>query len=170
MATTPPTPMEAPATILQLKELYDRLVMEREIEKQQQAEKDRDISMERTQLRIALEESKAAALAVTAAAASVQAAATPVSTSAVAEEKFTWVRIFGEEYDVRARVEAIEGYSAHADQTELLSWASNFDSGRLQQLFLVHGEPDAATTLAGKLVKEQALNVTIPDLHQLYKF
>ena len=33
------------------------------------------------------------------------------------------VKIFGEEYDVRAQVASIDGYSAHADQAELLEWA-----------------------------------------------
>lgn len=80
------------------------------------------------------------------------------------------VRIFGEEYDVRANVEAIDGYSAHADQTELLAWAHNFDQSRLQQTFLVHGEADAAETLAEKLRTEDVEHVTIPRLHQSFEF
>lgn len=80
------------------------------------------------------------------------------------------VRIFGEEYDVRARIEAIEGYSAHADQAELLQWARGFDRQQLQQLFLVHGEPEAATTLAEKLQSEQLTNVTIPERGQQFSF
>ena len=80
------------------------------------------------------------------------------------------MRIFGEEYDVRAHVESIEGYSAHADQAELLSWASNFERDRLQQMFLVHGEPDAIETLAGKLNEQHVSNVSIPDLNRSYTF
>ena len=80
------------------------------------------------------------------------------------------VRIFGEEYDVRANVESIDGYSAHADQTELLAWADNFDRSRLQQMFLVHGEPDAAETLATKLRAQDMDHVTIPRLHQSFEF
>ncbi len=75
------------------------------------------------------------------------------------------VRIFGEEYNVRAQVEAIDGYSAHADQEGLLNWARHFDDGRLQQIFLVHGEEDAAQTLAGKLSDGQ-VEVVVPRLHQ----
>jgi metallo-beta-lactamase family protein len=61
------------------------------------------------------------------------------------------VRIFGEEYDVKAEVVRIEGYSAHADQRELLAWAGRLDRARVQRLFLVHGEPEPMATLAQKL-------------------
>ena len=80
------------------------------------------------------------------------------------------VRIFGEEYDVRANVESIDGYSAHADQTELLGWADSFDRSRLQQMFLVHGEADAAETLATKLRAQDMDPITIPRLHQSFEF
>ncbi len=72
------------------------------------------------------------------------------------------VRIFGEEYKVKAHVESIEGYSAHADQAELVAWTSELDRARLQQLFLVHGEPPAQEVLAGKLHGAGVANVTIP--------
>lgn len=72
------------------------------------------------------------------------------------------VRIFGETYDVRASVEAIEGYSAHADQSELLAWADTLDRERLQHLFLVHGEPQASDMLAQLLRSAGFTNVTAP--------
>ena len=72
------------------------------------------------------------------------------------------VRIFGEEYNVNAGVESIEGYSAHADQQGLLAWAETFDRQRLQQLFLVHGEPDAMHVLAGKLHDDGVAKVAMP--------
>ena len=43
------------------------------------------------------------------------------------------VRIYGEEFDVHAQVTAIDGYSADADQAELLEWAQPCDRNRLQQ-------------------------------------
>ena len=73
------------------------------------------------------------------------------------------VRIFGETYNVRAAVEAIEGYSAHADQRELLDWASRFDRARVQALFLVHGEPQAIDTLAQLLRSDGFARVTAPE-------
>lgn len=72
------------------------------------------------------------------------------------------VRIFGQEHDVRARVETIEGYSAHADQSELVRWASAFDPKRLQRVHLVHGEPQAANALQAVLKDAGVLNVNIP--------
>lgn len=72
------------------------------------------------------------------------------------------VKILGEEYDVRARVVSIEGYSAHADQAELLAWARPLDRDRLQRVFLVHGEPAAAAALADRLRGEGMTAVHIP--------
>lgn len=73
------------------------------------------------------------------------------------------VKILGEEYDVRAKIASIEGYSAHADQAELLAWARPLARDRLQQVFLVHGEPNAANTLADKLKNERVARVSVPE-------
>ncbi|RME62214.1 MAG: MBL fold metallo-hydrolase [Caldilineae bacterium] len=80
------------------------------------------------------------------------------------------VRIFGETYEVRAEVECIDGYSAHADQSELLAWAGNFHRGRLQHTFLVHGEQDAAFTLAEKLREQGHQDVNVPTRGQTVTF
>ena len=80
------------------------------------------------------------------------------------------VNIFGEEYAVRARVVSIEGYSAHADQAELLAWARPLDRNRLQRTFLVHGEPVPAETLADKLRGEGMRSVTVPERGQVFEF
>lgn len=80
------------------------------------------------------------------------------------------VRIFGEMFEVKAQVESIDGYSAHADQQELLDWAGHFDRSRLQKLFLVHGEIDAATTLKGKLGEIGFADVRIPERGNSFVF
>ncbi len=59
------------------------------------------------------------------------------------------VKIYGDECEVRARVESIDGYSAHADQHGLLRWANAFDQKRLEQVILVHGEAGPMNVLAG---------------------
>lgn len=53
------------------------------------------------------------------------------------------LRIFGEDVPLRARVEIINGYSAHADRTEMTSWLGRVKekSPRLGPIWLVHGEP-----------------------------
>lgn len=76
------------------------------------------------------------------------------------------VRIFGEEYDVRAKVVRIDGYSAHADSEELRVWASNFDKPRMQRIFLVHGEEESALALSGLLHREGFRSVEIPQRGQ----
>ncbi|MGD8822507.1 MAG: MBL fold metallo-hydrolase, partial [Anaerolineales bacterium] len=56
------------------------------------------------------------------------------------------VKIFGEEHTIRAEVEVINGLSAHASQPSLLSYALATEE-TVKQIFLVHGEKDAATAL-----------------------
>ena len=80
------------------------------------------------------------------------------------------VRIFGEQYDVRARVVSIEGYSAHADQAGLIKWADAFDRDRLQQIVLVHGEPEPANVLSAKLRIDQRAPVTVPTRGDVIQF
>ncbi len=63
------------------------------------------------------------------------------------------IKVFGEELPLRARVEVLNGYSAHADRTELQAWldAVRATSPRLADVFLVHGERAAQDALATQL-------------------
>jgi metallo-beta-lactamase family protein len=63
------------------------------------------------------------------------------------------VRILGEEIRVRARIRAIDTYSAHADQTELLSWILA-RAPVASAILLTHGEPAATASLAALLAGE----------------
>lgn len=67
------------------------------------------------------------------------------------------VHVLGEEIGVRARVCTINGFSAHADQKELLEWVSSFTSN--PQVFVVHGEEDVALEFQ-KLIEERLGLVT----------
>ena len=80
-------------------------------------------------------------------------------------EKQARVKIFGEAFNVKARVETINGYSAHADQAGLTDWALAL-KGRLQKVFLVHGEPAPAEALAAKLRAGGLPEVHYPNLHE----
>jgi metallo-beta-lactamase family protein len=78
------------------------------------------------------------------------------------------VKIFGEDYDVKARIVSLNGLSGHADRSEMLAWA-----GHLKQpprhTFLVHGEPDAAFALADSLRVQLGFpQVTVPELGQRF--
>jgi len=77
-------------------------------------------------------------------------------------ERQSTVRIFGEDYLLRARVEVINGYSAHADQAELLSWARPILPS-LRQVFVVHGDPQPAAALAAELRRAGARRVEVPE-------
>src|ERR1051326_3225129 len=50
------------------------------------------------------------------------------------------VNIFGEPFDVRAEVEVLSSYSAHADYEEMLRYFSCQDKKAVKKIFLVHGE------------------------------
>jgi len=69
------------------------------------------------------------------------------------------VRIYGEDIAVRARIHTINGFSAHADQAELLAWHA---STRAKRTFLVHGEEEPMRVLARRL---ENTKVEMPSLH-----
>ncbi|MGE5237307.1 MAG: MBL fold metallo-hydrolase RNA specificity domain-containing protein [Chloroflexota bacterium] len=71
------------------------------------------------------------------------------------------VRILGEEVALRAKVYTIGGFSAHADQKELLEWLSAFTNK--PEVFIVHGEEKSSLSFA-EVVKEKFGFVThLPD-------
>jgi metallo-beta-lactamase family protein len=68
----------------------------------------------------------------------------------------------GEEVPVRAAVRFVDGFSAHGDEPELLRWLSGLNR-RPERLFLVHGEPEAATSLAGTIRTQLGWEAEIPQ-------
>ncbi len=72
------------------------------------------------------------------------------------------VKIFGEEYSVRARVETINGYSAHADRTELLEYVRQMGAERLKAAYVVHGEEASSLALAEGLRDLNVSKVAVP--------
>ncbi len=61
-----------------------------------------------------------------------------------------YVHMMGVKVAVKAEVERIEGFSAHADSEELLRWADGFEA-KPRKVFVVHGDMDASTALAKRL-------------------
>ena len=78
------------------------------------------------------------------------------------QEGAKMVKVFGEEVAVRAEIETIGGYSAHADRTELRAWVRNL-GGPVRRAFVVHGEPDAAQAMAQILREEGVRQVDVPS-------
>jgi metallo-beta-lactamase family protein len=78
-------------------------------------------------------------------------------------ERRARVRIFGVERDRRCEVQVLNGFSAHADQADLLNYAEALrDRGSLRGIALVHGEPKAQAVLAERLTDAGHLRVEIP--------
>lgn len=71
------------------------------------------------------------------------------------------VKIHGEEIAVRAVVKEINGFSAHADQPQLVDWLRKFEQ-KPRKVYLVHGEPGDMEKLASNIKKELAIDVAIP--------
>ena len=69
------------------------------------------------------------------------------------------VRIFSEDIQVRASIHTIGGFSAHADQTELLAWHKQ--TGKPKTTFLVHGEEDSMKAFAKKLKNTKVMMPTL---------
>ena len=71
------------------------------------------------------------------------------------------VRILGQEYPVKARVERINGFSAHADKEELLEWLSGLKRPP-RKVFVVHGESESAQHFGEFLRRETGWKVDVP--------
>lgn len=71
------------------------------------------------------------------------------------------VKIFGEEIDVRAHIENIEGISGHADRDGLLTWISSFGK-RPDYVFVVHGDEESCTAFADMLNTQLKLEARAP--------
>ncbi len=78
-------------------------------------------------------------------------------------EKRPFLRIYGADVQLRAEVEILDGYSAHADRTELAAWldAVKSTSPQLTRVLLVHGEPPAQEAL-GAALTAKGYHVTAP--------
>ena len=77
------------------------------------------------------------------------------------------VRILGAFQKVKAQIRQIHGFSAHADQSELLSWVEGIKRGP-KKVFITHGEPDAAQALATLLEQHGDMKVDVPAYGQTF--
>ena len=73
------------------------------------------------------------------------------------------VPLYGEKISVRARIHTIGGFSAHADQAELLAW---HERAAPATTFLVHGDPEAMSQFAGRL---KDTRVEMPELGEEFE-
>ncbi|HUQ43565.1 MAG TPA: MBL fold metallo-hydrolase [Candidatus Limnocylindria bacterium] len=80
----------------------------------------------------------------------------------------TTVKVDGQVRNVRCKVRSISGFSAHADESELLDWLGHFaagkgsdDAGYPRTVFLVHGDPEAQIAIQPK-VEALGFRVHVP--------
>ncbi len=71
------------------------------------------------------------------------------------------VRIFGENVAVRAKVFTIGGFSAHAGQSDLLTWLGHFRNPALQ-VCVIHGERNVSEIFADLIRQRLGLRATVP--------
>ncbi len=84
----------------------------------------------------------------------------------------TEVKLDGQPRAVRCQIRSISGFSAHADESELLDWLGNFakgkrsgDPGYPRRVFLVHGDPEAQVALEPK-VQGLGFATHVPHWHE----
>jgi metallo-beta-lactamase family protein len=82
------------------------------------------------------------------------------------------VKVDGQMRQVRCQVRSISGFSAHADESELLDWLGAFGRGKRpgepgfpRRIFLVHGDPEAQIALEPK-VRELGFETHVPRWHE----
>ncbi len=72
-----------------------------------------------------------------------------------------WVKLYHEKVLVKAKIHTINGFSAHADQSELIEWMENFET--LGNIYLIHGEKEKQ-----KIFKE-AIRAKLPNKVHIVK-
>ena len=75
------------------------------------------------------------------------------------------VRLHGQEFRVRARIETIHGFSAHADRDELMRWLGALKQPP-RQLFVTHGEDKTAQSFAAYVAEKKGWQTLAPTLDQ----
>lgn len=75
------------------------------------------------------------------------------------------IYIRGQRHEVRAQVHTLGGFSAHADQADLLYWLRSFGHSP-RNIFIVHGEEDVATDFSKLINNDLGLNTYIPSLFE----
>jgi metallo-beta-lactamase family protein len=75
------------------------------------------------------------------------------------------IKMLGEVIPVRATVKVLDGFSAHADQSEILRWLGTFKHAP-KTTYIVHGEAAGANALADKMRERLKWNVEIAKYQQ----
>lgn len=78
------------------------------------------------------------------------------------------IKIHGKYYNVKSRIENIQGLSAHADQNGLIDWLSDIKNTP-SKVFVVHGESQASDILRLKIKDTYGWDCLTPSLNEVYE-
>jgi metallo-beta-lactamase family protein len=76
------------------------------------------------------------------------------------------VFIFGDEYQVKARIEKINSMSAHGDYNDMIRFLLPQHTNEVKKVFLVHGEVESQLIFAKKLQNLGFEDINVPKLHE----
>jgi metallo-beta-lactamase family protein len=79
------------------------------------------------------------------------------------------VKIMKQWVPVRCRIAKIGGFSAHADWKEVLRWLEGMQTHGPRRTFLTHGEPEAATAMAGHIKERFGWEVHVPQYGERFE-
>jgi metallo-beta-lactamase family protein len=75
------------------------------------------------------------------------------------------IKLHGRYFTVKAKIENIQGLSAHADQNEIINWLKNLEN-KPEKTFIIHGEKDSSKALSEKLSSLLSYECYIPSLNE----
>lgn len=78
------------------------------------------------------------------------------------------VKIFGEMFEVKARIYNFESYSSHADYEGIFTYLECQDKAKIKELFLVHGEEQTVLSFKEKFMERGFGKVSIPRRKELF--
>ncbi len=84
-------------------------------------------------------------------------------------DKESEVKIFGEEFKVKAEVITMNSFSAHADSNELIDYTSKLNKDKMKNIFLVHGDYDQQLKYSARLKISGFKNISIPSRGEVFE-
>ena len=82
----------------------------------------------------------------------------------IQEPGLQWISIFGLDRRIKAQITKLEGFSGHGDYREMIDYLTrSLQTDRMERVFVVHGEAEAAETYKGHLQDAGFHNVEVPE-------
>lgn len=76
------------------------------------------------------------------------------------------INIFDKEYSVKAKIEPLNYFSAHADRSDLLNFTDGLNG--LKRVFIVHGDSERSLALKVAMESNEIPNVIVPSWGEVY--